>query len=225
MHDQKLAGMIDHTILKPEATKEDVKKVCDEAKKYSFATVCVRPENVSFVAEQLKGTSVLPISVIDFPKGLGTTDEKIKEAKKAVCDGAKEIDMVLHVPALKKKDYFYVLRDIQGVVEASRPYPVKVILETGALTREEKIISSALSKAAGAAFVKTSTGFGPGGATAEDIALMRSVVGPEMGVKASGGIRTREDALKMVAAGASRIGASASIAIVTGEQATSPQKY
>ena len=201
MDSKKLASMIDHTILKPEVTKDDVKKVCDEARKYNFKTVCVRSENIAFVAEQLKGSGVLPISVVDFPKGLGSAKEKADETRRAVKDGAQEIDMVINVPALKERNFKKAFDEIVAVVEAANKKPVKVILETGFLTNEEKVIGCTLSKLAGAAFVKTSTGFGQGGATVEDVSLMRKVVGPEMGVKASGGVRTYEDAEKMVTVG------------------------
>jgi deoxyribose-phosphate aldolase len=170
---------------------------------------------VGIAAELLKGSKTKAIAVVGFPLGAAATATKAFEAREAVRAGAQEIDMVINIGALKSKDYSLVLEDIKKVVEASSPYPLKVILETSSLNEDEKIIGCALSKAAGAAFVKTSTGFGSGGATAEDIELMRRVVGPEMGVKASGGIRTYEDASKMIAAGATRIGASASIAIVT----------
>lgn len=171
--------------------------------------------NVKLAAELLQGSNVKAIAVVGFPLGAATTASKVFEARESVKNGAREIDMVINIGALKGRDFAAVLDDIRQVVEASKPYPVKVILETAGLTQDEKVIGCALSKAAGAAFVKTSTGFGAGGATAEDIELMRRVVGPEMGVKASGGIRTYEDAAKMIAAGASRIGASASVAIVT----------
>lgn len=220
-HDN-VASMIDHTLLTPEATSEEVRRVCEEAKRYQFATVCVNSSFIKQVAEELRGTSVKPIAVVGFPLGAAATATKAFEARQAIAEGALEIDMVINIGALKSLDYSHVLEDIQKVVEASHPLPVKVILETSKLTTEEKIIGCALSKAAGAAFVKTSTGFGGGGATAEDVELMRRVVGKEMGVKASGGIRTFEDAEKMVAAGASRIGASASVAIVT-KQKTAPQ--
>ena len=170
-------------------------------------------------ARLLAGCQTVPIAVVGFPLGAALTSAKAFEAREAVRQGAREIDMVINIGALKSKDYALVLEDIRAVVEASRPAPVKVILETSQLTRDEKIISSALSKAGGAAFVKTSTGFGGGGATAEDVALMRAVVGPEMGVKASGGVRNLEDAQKMLQAGADRLGASASVAIVTGKTA------
>jgi deoxyribose-phosphate aldolase len=213
--DLELASRIDHTLLKPDATKEEIQRVCEEARKYHFATVCVNSTYVGIAAELLKGSGVKAIAVVGFPLGAAATATKAFEAREAIRAGAGEIDMVINIGALKSRDYALVLEDIRKVVEASQPYPVKVILETSNLNDDEKIIACALSKAAGAAFVKTSTGFGAGGATAEDIALMRRVVGPEMGVKASGGIRTYEDATKMIAAGASRIGASASIAIVT----------
>jgi deoxyribose-phosphate aldolase len=211
-----LAGLIDHTLLRPDATHADVVKLCEEALRYGFATVCVNPSNVAVAARVLAGSSTLPIAVVGFPLGAGTTAAKVFETRDAIRAGAREIDMAINIGALKGKDYGAVLRDIQEVVEAARPAPVKVILETGALTRDEKIVGCALAKAAGAAFVKTSTGFGPGGATAEDVALLREVVGNDMGVKASGGIRSAADARKMIEAGATRLGASASVAIVTG---------
>jgi deoxyribose-phosphate aldolase len=210
-----LAGLIDHTMLKPDATRADIVKLCEEALRYGFATVCVNPVNVALAARLLAGSTTLPIAVVGFPLGATTTAAKVFEMREAIRAGAREIDMVIDIGALKGKEHGEVLRDIQEVVEAARPAPVKVILETGALTRDEKIIGCALAKAAGAAFVKTSTGFGPGGATAEDVALMREVVGNDMGVKASGGIRTAADARRMIEAGATRIGASASVAIVT----------
>jgi deoxyribose-phosphate aldolase len=211
----ELASKIDHTLLKPEATREELVRICEEAKKWHFATVCVNSTYVGLAAELLRGSGVKAIAVVGFPLGAAASATKAFEAREAIRAGAQEIDMVINIGALKSRDYAYVLEDIRAVVEASKPFPVKVILETSNLDTDQKIITCALSKAAGAAFVKTSTGFGSGGATAEDIALMRRVVGPEMGVKASGGIRTYEDAAKMLAAGASRIGASASVAIVT----------
>jgi len=216
-----IASHIDHTLLKPDATREQLQLVCDEARQYHFATVCVNAANIPFVARCLAGSSVKPIAVVGFPLGAMTSSAKSFEAREAVRAGAREIDMVINIGALKSRDYATVQEDIECVVGASRPYPVKVILETSQLTRDEKIISCALSKAAGAAFVKTSTGFGGGGATVEDIELMRQVVGPEMGVKASGGVRNTDDAKKMFKAGADRIGASASIAIVTGGSSNS----
>lgn len=216
---QQLAGMIDHTLLKPDASREELIKVCEEAKQYNFATVCVNSSNIPMVARQLKGSTVKPIAVVGFPLGAGSSQSKAFEAREAVRCGAEEIDMVINIGALKSKDYRLVHEDIKTVVEAVKPHKVKVIIETSKLNNEEKIVACALSKTAGAAFVKTSTGFGGGGATIEDIELMRRIVGSDMEVKASGGIRTQEDAKKMIAAGADRIGASASVAIVTGQTA------
>lgn len=216
--DTKLASMIDHTLLKPDATQAELTKICTEAKEYHFATVCVNSSNIPFVARLLKGSSVKPIAVVGFPLGAATSQAKAFEAKEAIHSGAEEIDMVINIGALKSKDYKTVYEDIKQVVEASKPYAVKVILETSSLDHDEKVLACALSKTAGAAFVKTSTGFASGGATVEDITLMRKIVGENMHVKASGGIRTKEDAEKMVNAGADRIGASASVAIVTGKQ-------
>jgi len=216
-----IAQTIDHTLLKPEATESDVRKVCEEARKYRFATVCLNSSWIPLAARLLSGSGVKPIAVVGFPLGAATTNAKAFETREAVRAGAGEIDMVINIGELKSKDYVYVLRDIEGVVAAAGNAPVKVILETGALTDEEKIVACSLSKAAGAAFVKTSTGFGPGGATVKDIELMRRIVGSDMGVKASGGVRSREDWEKMVAAGADRIGASASVAIVQGKVGTS----
>ena len=213
-----LAPIIDHTLLKPDATKEDLTKLCNEAKEYGFYSVCVNAANVRFCREQLGNSNVKVVAVVGFPLGATSTQAKAFEAKKAIEDGAEEIDMVINVGALKSKDYAYVLEDIKSVVEAVKPHPVKVIIETAMLTHNEKVIASALAKAAGAAFVKTSTGFGPGGATVEDVALIREVVGSSLGVKASGGIRSAEDAKKMIQAGATRIGASASVQIVTGKK-------
>ena len=213
-----LAPYIDHTLLKPEATRDDLVKLCDEARKYGFATVCVNSSNVGLCSRLLQGSSVKAIAVVGFPLGAGTTSAKVFETREAIRAGAGEIDMVINIGQLKARNYGFVECDIREVVQAAKPKPVKVILETGALTRDEKVIACALAKAAGAAFVKTSTGFGPGGATAEDIALMRGVVGDDVGVKASGGVRTTADAQKMVEAGANRLGASASVAIVTGLQ-------
>lgn len=216
--DRQLAGMIDHTLLVPDATREQLAKVCKEAVQYSFATVCVNSSNIPFVAQQLRGSTVKPIAVVGFPLGAATTESKVFESREAIRNGAEEIDMVINIGALKDKDYQLVYEDILKVVEASKPKKVKVIIETSKLSDEEKVIACTLSKAAHAAFVKTSTGFGGGGATAEDIALMRRVVGKDMEVKASGGVRTTEDALAMIKAGANRIGASASVEIVTGKK-------
>ena len=212
-----LGKLIDHTLLKPEATRDEVVKLCEEARKYRFASVCVNTTWVPLCKAMLAGTDVMVCAVVGFPLGAMTPTAKAYEAREAVRQGAREIDMVINIGALKSRDYETVFEDICRVVKASAPAGVKVILETSALTQEEKIIASSLSKLAGAAFVKTSTGFGKGGATVEDVQLMRSIVGGELGVKASGGVRTAEDAIKMAQAGANRIGASASVAIVTGK--------
>ena len=212
-----LAKLIDHTLLKPEATRDEVVKLCEEARKYRFASVCVNTTWVPLCKSLLAGTDVMVCAVVGFPLGAMTPTAKAYEAREAVRQGAREIDMVLNIGAMKSRDYETVFEDICRVVKSSHPAGVKVILETSALTHEEKIIACSLSKLAGAAFVKTSTGFGKGGATVEDVQLMRSIVGGELGVKASGGVRTAEDALKMAQAGANRIGASASVAIVTGK--------
>lgn len=214
----EIARRIDHTLLKPDATKEELDKLCDEATKYHFATCCVNSANVAYVAKRLKGSDVKAIAVVGFPLGASTTNAKVYEATEAIRNGAQEIDMVINVGALKSQDYTTVVDDIRRVVETAAPKKVKVILETSLLSQEQKVAACVLAKAAGAAFVKTSTGFGPGGATVDDIMLMRRVVGEDMEVKASGGIRTREDALKMLDAGADRIGASASVAIVEGKK-------
>jgi deoxyribose-phosphate aldolase len=212
--DLELARMIDHTLLKADATADDVRKLCDEARKYCFASVCVNSTNVARARAFLDGSGVMVCAVVGFPLGAMTPTAKAFEAREAVRAGADEIDMVVNIGALRSRDYALVEEDIRKVVQAARPSRVKVILETGALTQEEKIIGITLSKIGGAAFVKTSTGFGPGGATVEDVALMRRLVGDELGVKASGGVRTHEDAEKMRLAGANRIGASASVAII-----------
>ena len=211
-----LGKLIDHTLLKPEATRDEVVKLCEEAKQHRFASVCVNTTWVPLCKALLSGTDVMVCAVVGFPLGAMTPTAKAYEAREAVRQGAKEIDMVINIGALKSRDYETVFEDICRVVKASAPSGVKVILETSALDTEQKIIGCTLSKLAGAAFVKTSTGFGKGGATVEDIQLMRRIVGNELGVKASGGVRTAEDALKMAAAGANRLGASASVSIVTG---------
>ncbi len=215
-----LAGMIDHTLLKPEATKKQLFELAEEARQHRFATVCVNSSNVRLMTQFLQGSGVPVCAVVGFPLGAMNPRSKAYETREAIRCGAREVDMVLNIGALKSGEYAVVMDDIRAVVEAAKPVGVKVILETSKLTEEEKVIGCALSKAAGAAFVKTSTGFGGGGATAEDIALMRRIVGPEMGVKASGGVRSKADADAMIAAGATRIGASASVAIVTGATAT-----
>jgi deoxyribose-phosphate aldolase len=216
-----VAPLIDHTLLKPEATKEELRQVCDEARKYGFATVCVNSANIPFVARQLEGSSTKPIAVVGFPLGAASPRAKAFETKEAIRAGAKEIDMVVNIGALKSRDHRYVFEDIRAVVDAAGQIPVKVIIETSKLNDAEKIMACTLSAAAGAAFVKTSTGFAGGGATPEDVALMRSVVGEELGVKASGGIRTIDDVERVIAAGANRIGASSSVAIV---QCVRPEK-
>lgn len=222
-----LARMIDHTLLKPDATVRDIEKLCEEARRYEFASVCINPSYVPLCAKLLKGTEVKVCTVIGFPLGATSTASKAFETEQAIRDGAQEVDMVMNVGMLKSGDYEYVESDIFAVVSTARRYRVltKVILETGFLTDEEKIKACVLAKRAGADFVKTSTGFGKGGATAGDIALMRRVVGSAMGVKASGGVRSREDALTMVASGADRIGASASVKIVSGEPAETVKGY
>lgn len=214
---KSLAGYIDHTLLKPEASQEELKKLCDEAKTYCFKSVCVNPNNVAYCARELRGSGVGVTAVIGFPLGATTTRVKAFETDEAIRNGATEIDMVINISLLKNKDYCQVLDDIHQVVRAAQGKLVKVILETGVLNTVEKTIGCALAKAAGASYVKTSTGFGKGGATIEDIKLMRDIVGPELGVKASGGIRDKETAEKMIEAGATRLGASASVAIVGGQ--------
>lgn len=211
-----LAKLIDHTLLKPEATRDEVVKLCAEAKQHRFASVCVNTTWVPLCKALLAGTDVMVCAVVGFPLGAMVPTAKAYEAREAVRQGAKEIDMVINIGALKSRDYETVFEDICRVVKSAAPAGVKVILETSALDTEQKIIGCALSKLAGAAFVKTSTGFGKGGATVEDIELMRRIVGSEIGVKASGGVRTAEDAIRMAQAGANRLGASASVAIVTG---------
>ena len=217
--DPSLARMIDHTILKPDATPDQIAQLCYEARKYEFASVCVNPTHVKMCTELLRGSPVKVCTVIGFPLGASSTAVKVFETETALRDGATEIDMVINIGALKGKDYELVAKDINGVVRMAHASGalVKVIIETALLTDEEKEIASLLSKEAGADFVKTSTGFSGGGATAEDIALMRRAVGPEMGIKASGGVKSFEDARRMVFAGATRIGASAGVKIVQGE--------
>lgn len=214
--DEAIAAIIDHTILKPEATRADIVKVCREARQYGFASVCVNSYWVPLVRAELQGSAVKVCSVIGFPLGATSTEAKIAEAAAALRSGAQELDMVLNAGALRSGDRETVMRDIQDVVKTAHQSGaiVKVILETALLDDDQKRLACLLAKGAGADFVKTSTGFGPGGATAHDVALMRAAVGPEMGVKASGGIRTLADLKKMTAAGATRIGASASVSII-----------
>jgi deoxyribose-phosphate aldolase len=222
-----LARMIDHTLLKAEATAGEIEKLCREASRYGFASVCINPGYVPLCVTLLRGSEVKVCTVIGFPLGGTSTAAKAFETEQAIRDGAQEVDMVINVGMLKSGNYEYVESDIFAVTSTARRFRVlsKVIIETGLLTDEEKIKACVLAKRAGADFVKTSTGFGKGGATAGDIALMRRVVGSAMGVKASGGVRTREDALALVASGADRIGASASVKIVSGEPEATPKGY
>ena len=219
-----VSGLIDHTLLKPDATRADIEKLCREAAEFHFATVCVNPAWVAVAATALRGSGVGVCSVVGFPLGATTADVKQYETRRAIYDGATEIDMVINVGALKSGDLRTVERDIEAVVDPCRQCRVisKVIIEAALLTDEEKITASTLSKAAGADFVKTSTGFGPGGATAADVALMRRVVGAEMGVKAAGGVRDLEGLKAMVAAGATRVGASAGVKIVQESKGEKP---
>lgn len=214
---RELAGQIDHTLLKPTATRDEIVRLCEEAKAYRFASVCVNPCYVSLCAQLLRLTNVKTCSVVGFPLGANRPDVKALETERAITDGAQEIDMVANIGALKSRDYDLVERDIRGVVEACRSIAVsKVIIEAAFLTDDEKVKICEIARDTGADFVKTSTGFGPGGATAHDVRLMRAVVGGEMGVKAAGGIRDLTTAREMIEAGATRIGASASVKIVGG---------
>jgi deoxyribose-phosphate aldolase len=216
--DGTMAHLIDHTLLKPDATQDEIAQLCYEARKYGFASVCVNPANVELCAQLLKGSDVLVCTVVGFPLGATSTEAKVFETQQAIREGATEVDMVINVGAVKSRDYELVERDIASVARACHADAaiLKVIIEAALLTDEEKVVACQLAKVAGADFVKTSTGFGPGGATAEDVALMRRVVGPTMGVKAAGGIHSYEEAQQMIAAGASRIGASASVKIIQG---------
>jgi deoxyribose-phosphate aldolase len=213
---QNIASLIDHTLLRPEATAQQIRQLCEEALKFGFATVCVNPCYVALAAELVRESTVKVCSVAGFPLGATTTAGKIFEAQEAIAHGAREIDMVMKVGALKSGGGGAVETDIRGVVEACHRGEAicKVILENALLTDAEKVRACELAKHAGADYVKTSTGFGAGGATVEDVALMRATVGPQMGVKAAGGIRSYEDAMKMIAAGATRIGSSASVKIM-----------
>ncbi|SHG92280.1 deoxyribose-phosphate aldolase [Tepidibacter thalassicus] len=212
-----LAKYIDHTVLKAQTTEADVKRVCKEAKEYGFFSVCINPAYIELAKEELKDSDVKVCTVIGFPLGANTSEVKAFETKDAIQKGADEVDMVINIGALKDKKYDYVEKDIKAVVDAAdKKALVKVIIETCYLTDEEKKIACELSKKAGADYVKTSTGFGTGGATPEDIKLMREIVGQDMGVKASGGVRSKEDAEAVIKNGASRIGASSSVAIVKG---------
>ncbi len=220
-----VAAMIDHTLLKPDATRGDIEKLCREAAEFHFATVCINPTWVALAARLLRGSGVGVCTVVGFPLGATTADVKHYETRRAIFDGAAEVDMVINIGALKSGDLQTVERDIAAVVQPCREANVisKVIIEAALLTDDEKIAASTLSKAAGADFVKTSTGFASGGATAHDVALMRRVVGAEMGVKAAGGVRDYDGLKAMVAAGATRVGASAGVKIVQeskGEKST-----
>ena len=212
-----MAKYIDHTYLKPEASVNEIRKICDEAKKYHCASVCVNPSYIQYVAQQLEGSGVTPCCVIAFPFGTSTPEAKAFEASDAASKGAREIDMVINVGAIKSGDWLLVKRDIEGVVNAVKGRAkVKVIIEACLLTDEEKVKACTVATLAGAAFVKTSTGYSTGGATVEDVRLMRETVGPEMGVKASGGVRTYDDAIAMLKAGANRLGCSSTMKIVSG---------
>ncbi|HLF25178.1 MAG TPA: deoxyribose-phosphate aldolase [Anaerolineae bacterium] len=214
--DADLAASIDHTLLKPDANEAQIAQLCHEARKYNFAAVCVNPTHAKLCAQLLKGSAVRVCTVVGFPLGATPPEVKAYETQQALDDGATEIDMVINLGALKSKDYALVARDIATVVATAHAGSaiVKVILEAALLTDEEKAIASKLAKEAGADFVKTSTGFGPGGATVHDVALIRRAIGPALGVKAAGGIRTYADAQKMIEAGATRVGASASVKIM-----------
>jgi deoxyribose-phosphate aldolase len=215
---KQLAKLIDHTLLKPNATKDDIISLCEEAKKYGFWSVCVNPIYVSLATKTLKGSDVKVCSVVGFPFGANVSEVKAFEAEKAITDGASEIDMVINVGALKSGDYGLVKEDISKVLERAKALRkdtvVKVIIETGLLTEDEKVLACRIAKEAGADFVKTSTGFNVSGATIHDVELMRNTVGPNFGVKASGGIRTYIDAIGLVKAGANRIGTSSGVTIV-----------
>ena len=219
-----VAGMIDHTLLKPDAARADVEALCREAAEYSFASVCVNPTWVATCAQLLRGTPVVVCSVLGFPLGATTPDTKHYETRRAIFDGAREIDMVINVGALKSGDLHLVDRDIEAVTGPCREFGAtsKVIIEAALLTDDEKVTACTLARTAAADFVKTSTGFGPGGATAADVALMRRVVGEEMGVKAAGGVRDLDGLKAMVAAGATRIGASAGVRIVQESRGQKP---
>jgi len=221
LKDKDLASKIDHTMLKPDATPDEIKELCEEAKKFKFASVCVNPSNVSLCSLLLKGTDVRVCTVVGFPLGATTTEVKLFETQQAIENGATEIDMVINVGRLRQGDNEYVKRDVTQVVNAAKSNGAlcKVIIEAALLTDEEKIKACLICKNAGADFVKTSTGFSKGGATVGDVALMKYVVGSKIGVKAAGGIRSKEDAEAMIASGADRIGASASVKIVAGEKA------
>lgn len=216
----QIASYIDHTLLRPDASVEEIRKLVREAIEYRFAGVCVNSCHIQLVAELLKDTAVLPVAVIGFPLGAMATEAKAFEAKFCVTKGAKEIDMVINLGALKNGDHDFVRNDIRAVVEASRPAQVKVIIETFLLTDEQKKVACTLSVEAGAHFVKTSSGFNGGGATLADIQLMRAAVGPKVGVKASGGVRDLAAAEALIQAGATRLGTSSGVAIVSGQKSS-----
>ena len=213
---KNLAQYIDHTLLRPDAKELDIIKLCEEALEHSFKAVCIERQWLSLVSPLLKGSPVLPITVLSFPAGDASTGRKVEEALEALEDGAKELDMVLNRALLREGNYDLVLSDIASVVDAAGTLTVKVILETSELTHDEKVIACSLAKAAGAGFVKTSTGFSKNGATEDDVQLMRRIVGKSIGVKASGGIRSYDTAVNMIRAGANRLGTSASVAILKG---------
>ena len=215
----KLNKYIDHTLLKADASQEQIETLIEEAKKYDFASVCVNPTWVNFAARALKATDVKVCTVIGFPLGANTPELKAFETSDAIQNGANEVDMVINIGALKSRNFDLVERDIRAVVEAAKGTLVKVIIETCLLTDDEKVKACQIAQKAGADFVKTSTGFSTGGATVADVALMRKTVGPDMGVKASGGARSYEDALAFIKAGATRIGASSGVAIMEGDVA------
>lgn len=215
------AKFIDHTLLKPESTRQQIDQIIDEAKEYNFKSICVNPTHVKYAAERLNDSGVLVCTVIGFPLGATTTATKIFETEDAIKNGASEIDMVINIGALKDGRFEDVQKDIEGVVGAANEKTVKVIIETVLLSDEEKVKASELAKAAGADFVKTSTGFAGGGATPEDVKLMKDTVGDELEVKASGGVRSLEDFNKMIDAGATRIGASAGVQIIQGLESDS----
>jgi len=214
--EMNVAKYIDHTLLKPDSTREQIDKILEEAKKYQFKSVCINPTHVSYASQQLLDTDVLVCTVIGFPLGATTTDVKVFETENAIKNGASEIDMVINIGALKDQRYDEVQKDIEGVIAAANGKTVKVIIETVLLTDEEKVKACELAEKAGATFVKTSTGFAGGGATPEDVKLMKDTVGNRLEVKASGGVRSLEDFEKMIEAGATRIGASAGVQIIEG---------
>ena len=221
MNNKELANIIDHTLLKADATQAEIIKLCAEAKEFNFASVCVNPSMVKLASEELKGCDVDVCTVIGFPLGATTSEVKAFEVKNTIENGATEVDMVINIGKLKDRDLEYVKNDIKAVVDAAKDKAlVKVIIETCYLTDEEKKIACELAVKAGTDYVKTSTGFGTGGSTPADIKLMRETVGENIGVKASGGVRCEEDAVKVIDAGATRIGASASIAIVSGDNSS-----